>query len=70
VVIVAVLASKSAVASEVDPVTVVFTGAYPVRWTLEDVDRDGEVDLLFHCKTQDLDFTERSTWAALSGETL
>ncbi len=66
----AVLASKCAVASEVDPVTVVFAGAYPVCWTLEDVNRDGKVDLLFHCKTQDLDFTERSTWATLSGETL
>ena len=57
-------------ASTIDPETVVFAGAVPVRSTLEDVDSDGELDMLFHFKTQDLDLTEDSTGATLTGKTL
>jgi len=41
-------------ASTANPETVEFTGASPERWTMEDVDGDGEMDLLFHFKTQEL----------------
>jgi len=57
-------------ASTVDPSTVKFAGAAPVRWTMEDVDGDGDMDMLFHFKTQELDLDENSTEATLSGETI
>jgi hypothetical protein len=40
--------------SEVDPETVTLAGASPVRWTREDVNSDGNIDMLFHFRTQDL----------------
>ena len=56
-------------ASNVDPETVEFAGAYPLRWTMEDVDRDGDMDLLLFFKTQELDLTEASTEATLTAVT-
>ena len=53
----------------VDPVTVLFAGASPLRWAMEDVDGDGDVDLLFHFRTQELDLDESSTEAFLTGYT-
>lgn len=70
VVPVAVLTTGDFDASTVDPDTVEFAGAEPVRWALEDVDDDSDLDLLLHFKTQDLDLTEDSTEATLTGETL
>jgi len=69
VVPVAVLTTDSFNASAVDPETVAFAGAGAVRWTLEDVDGDGDLDMLFHFKTQNLDLTEESTGATLTGTT-
>lgn len=70
VVPVAVLTSPDFDAATVDPDTVEFAGAAPLRWTWEDVDNDGDVDLLFHFKTQELNLDENSTEATLTGETL
>jgi hypothetical protein len=56
-------------ATTVDPVTVEFAGALPLRWTQKDVDRDGDMDLLFHFKTRELNLDENSTEATLTGET-
>ena len=71
VVPVAVLTTEDFNASDVDPTTVEFAGAEPVRWKLCDVDDDGEVDMLFHFKTKELkDLDENSTKATLTGETL
>lgn len=70
VVPVAVLTTDDFDASTVDPVTVLFAGASPLRWTTEDVDGDGDMDLLFHFKTQELNLTETSTEATLTGTTL
>ena len=56
-------------ASTIDPDTVLFADAEPVRWTLDDVDYDGDLDLLLHFKTQDLNLTESSTEATLTGTT-
>jgi len=69
VVPVAVLTTGDFDASNVDPDTVSFAGASPVRWTMEDVDDDNDSDMLFHFKTQELDLTKESTVATLTGET-
>ena len=66
---VAVLTTDDFDASDVDPNTVVFAGVEPVKWTMEDVDDDGDDDMLFHFKTQDLDLDEDSTEATLFGKT-
>jgi hypothetical protein len=47
-----------------------FAGAAPERWTSEDVDGDGDLDLLFHFETEKLNLTEDSENATLVGETL
>ncbi len=69
VVPVAVLTTDEFDASNVDTDTVVFAGASPLRWALEDVDYDGDLDLIFHFKTQELNIDEYSTEATLIGET-
>jgi hypothetical protein len=53
---VAVLSNGDFDASTVDVSTVVFAGAEPVKWSMEDVDGDGDIDMLFHFKTQELNF--------------
>ncbi len=69
VVPVAVLTTDGFDASDINPGTVQFAGATPVRCTQEDVDQDGDLDLLCHFKTQDLDLDENSTEATLTGST-
>jgi hypothetical protein len=69
VVPVAVLTTDNFDASTIDPGTVQFAGASPVRSTLEDVDRDGDRDMLFHFRTQELDLDQDSTEATLTGKT-
>jgi len=69
VVPVAVLTFRKFDASKVDPSTVTFAGALPVRWTMKDVDHDGDIDMLFHFKTEDLILGENSTEAILIGST-
>jgi hypothetical protein len=70
VVPVAVLTSTVFDALTVDPVTVLFAGASPLRWVGEDVDFDGDVDLLLHFRTQELQLDENSVKAPLTGSTL
>jgi hypothetical protein len=69
VVPVAVLTTDTFDATTVDPGTVLFAGASPVRWTIEDVDDDGDLDLLFHFKIQELNLDENSTEATFTGAT-
>jgi len=69
VVPVAVLTTDDFDASTVDPETVVFADASPVRWTIEDVDADGDLDMLFHFKMQELNLDETSSEATLTGTT-
>ena len=66
---VAILTTNDFDASTVDPATVQFAGASPIKWCFKDVDCDGDVDLVLHFKTQELDLTEDSTEAILTGET-
>jgi len=70
VVLVAALTDEDFDASTIDPKTVTFAGAKPVRWQVRDVNRDGHKDMLFLFKTQDLvELNEESTEATLAGET-
>ena len=69
VVPVAVLTTDDFDASTVDAATVEFAGALLVRSTECDVDGDGDLDMLFRFKTQDLNLTENSTEAFLDGMT-
>jgi len=69
VVPVAVLTTDDFDAGSVDPTTVKFAGALPLRWAMEDVDGDGDMDLLFHFKTQELGLNGDSTEATLTGTT-
>jgi len=66
---VAVLTMDDFDAGTLDPVTVVFAGASPLRWSLQDVDCDGDMDLVFHFKTQELQLDTYSTEAWLTGAT-
>jgi hypothetical protein len=66
---VAVLTTASFDATTVDPDTVTFAGASPVRWSVEDVDSDGDLDLVFHFKTLELSLDENSTDGVLQGDT-
>lgn len=69
VVPVAVLTTEDFDAVDVDPGTVEFAGALPLRWAMCDVDDDGDLDIVFHFKTQDLSLDENSTEAELTGQT-
>ena len=69
VVPVAVLGTVDFDAATIDPATVKFAGASPVHWALDDVDGDGNEDMLLHFKTQELNLTQETTEATLTGET-
>ena len=50
----------------IDPSTVDFAGAEPVRWNFRDVDADGDEDIIFHFSKQELDLDKNSTEATLT----
>jgi hypothetical protein len=66
---VAILTTVEFDATDVDPGTVSFASAAPVRWRIDYVDRDGDLDLLLYFKIQELDLNAGSTEATLFGET-
>jgi len=69
VVPVALLGSDTFDVSTVDLSTVVFAGATPVHWAIEDVNSDGYMDIVFHFSTESLtELTATSTSAALAGK--
>ena len=70
VVPVAVLTTDDFDAYDVNPNSCVFASAEPESWTMEDVEIDGDYDMLFHFRTQDLDLNQNSTEASLKGETV
>ena len=68
VVQVAVLTTDEFDAATLDPATAQFAGAWPERWKFEDVDDDGDDDMMFHFRTQDLDLDQDSTEATLTAQ--
>lgn len=68
---VAILTTASFDASTVDPTTVAFgpNGAAPVHFALEDVDGDGDIDMILHFNTQDTGIACGDTTASLTGQT-
>lgn len=66
---VAILTTGDFDADDVDPSTVEFEGASPVKWSKKDVDKDGDIDLVLHFKTQELDLDEGDTEGELTGWT-
>jgi hypothetical protein len=68
VVPVAVLTTDDFDAATVNPATAFFAGATPKHWGLEDVDHDGDDDVIFHFRTQQLNLDEDSTEATLTAQ--
>ena len=72
---VAILTTDDFDAGDVDPDTIVFLDATPVNWAMDDVDDDGDSDMILHFKTQELDFDllidegGEYPYAYLTGET-
>lgn len=60
-------------ATTVDPTTVLFgltgTETVPVHYAWEDVDGDGDIDIILHFKTQDTGINCEDTSATLTGTT-
>jgi hypothetical protein len=69
VVPVIILTTEEFDATKVDPTTVRFADASPIKRTIEDVDYDGDLDMLLHFQTQELYLHENSTEATLTGMT-
>ena len=69
VVPVAVLTTEQFDAATINPATALFAGAAPVHWSSEDVDGDGDDDIIFHFRTQQLDLNQDSTEATLTAQT-
>lgn len=67
---VAILTTLDFDASQVDPATVSFAGAAPLRWAMEDVDSDGDVDMVLHFSTRATNLAAGDTEATLAGKTL
>jgi len=68
VVPVAVLTTDDFDAATVDPATALLAGAAASHWSLEDVDGDGDDDMIFHFRTQQLDLNQDSTEATLTAQ--
>ncbi len=66
---VAILTTDDFDASTVNPATVEFAGASPIRWCFKDVDHDGDTDLVLLFKIRDLNLIKDSTEATLTGKT-
>jgi hypothetical protein len=70
---VSILTTETFDATNVDPITVFFgttgTETAPVHFALEDVDSDGDTDMLLHFATQETGLMCEDTSASLTGET-
>jgi hypothetical protein len=66
---VAILTTSDFDATTIDPATVVFAGASPVHYAIEDVDDDGDMDMILHFKIQETDIVPGDTETSLTGMT-
>jgi hypothetical protein len=67
---VVVLTTSNFDASTIDPDTVLFEGAKPLRWKMKDIDGDADLDLVFYFKVRDMvDLSPSDTEAVLEGQT-
>jgi hypothetical protein len=66
---VAILTTYDFDATNVDAETVTFAGAPAIKWTTEDIDSDGDMDMVLHFKTEQLVLDTNSTSAILQGYT-
>jgi hypothetical protein len=66
---VAILSTEDFDATTVDPESVMFADASPVHYAVEDVDHDGDYDLILHFRTQDTSIAPGDMEACLIGET-
>ena len=64
---VAILTTADFNANTVDPTTVLFADASPIRRKMVDVDRDGDIDMLLSFNIQELNLDINSTIATLTG---
>lgn len=73
---IAILTTEDFDGSLVDPVSINFLSASPVMWAMEDVDEDGDMDMILHFKIKELDFSllvdegGEYPYAYLNGETI
>lgn len=67
---VAILTTPDFDASSVLISSAIFAGAQPVRWQSQDVDRDGDVDLLLQFRVQELNLSAFSVEVVLTGTTM
>ena len=70
VIAVAVLTTDACDAASVSPSSIRFAGASPLRWSMRDVDVDGDMDLSLQFRTQDLVLSPSASEAVLTGTTL
>lgn len=67
---VAIKTTDSFDATDVDPPTVLFADASPLRWSLEDFDGDGDIDLILKFKTQECNLPADDDYVELTGLTM
>ena len=65
---VAVLSNQFFDVQEIDIESILFAEASPPKWKIEDVDDDGDLDLMLHFETQFLDLSPTDTGAILIGK--
>lgn len=66
---VAILTTDDFDSGTVDPTTVLFANASPIKRRIVDVDDDGDMDMLLYFNTLNLDLDMNSTEATLTGKT-
>lgn len=66
---VAILTTLDFDATTVDPEMLVFADASLLRWAIEDVDYDGDMDMILHFATQEVKIGCEETEARLDGQT-
>jgi len=67
---VAIITTSSFNAANALPSSIYFAGASPSKWAMQDVDRDGDKDMILQFKVMDLKLSSSSVEAVLTGTTL